>query len=185
MYNLTKSIVGILWITALFHRICVGRCRFRSGLLHDLYGFSHQFKWIFARLQLNANIRLSNAVKQHTPTECRRKRQNFFLCGMFRIKQQSAVALGNFGNAQLCGTISQHGNGQQANDCLRRISIPYRPLPQAQVMPRGRAAISFNSLSTSYMMTVSVKASGASPCADCFSAVICSCSSARSTARRF
>ena len=49
-------------------------------------------------------------------------------------------------------------------------------------MPRGRAAISFNSLSTSYMMTVSVKASGASPCADCFSAVICSCSSARSTA---
>ncbi len=31
-------------------------------------------------------------------------------------------------------------------------------------------------------MTVSVKASGASPCADCFSAVICSCASARSTA---
>ena len=44
--------------------------------------------------------------------------------------------------------------------------MPQRRLPQAQVMPSGRAAMSRSSERNSYMMTLSVKAS-ASPLFSC------------------
>ena len=53
--------------------------------------------------------------------------------------------------------------------------MPYRLLPQAQVMPSGRAAMSFSSDRISYMMTLSTKASSPSSC--------CWCSFSASTAR--